>query len=457
MSKRPCKDRHPTPVPDECILCSRLSDKRFQQLWNEKPPQTPVKLKVAVRQADPKKIHLPCVHFDPQPVEPPGKRTGKDGKVCGCVSQWLYGCELHGKCVRSKSNARTGVACCDTCPDYSTEEEPELKKSTPAAEQTRLLLRHHRAPGDILAMTALVRDIHITYPGKYLTGIDTPCKDIWKNNPHVSEMRDKLGCRIVNLSYGESISRASRETIHFMTGFHHDFEKKTGIRVPLQLPHPDLHLTEEEKNTRLVEGRYWVILSGGKQDFTTKWWPYERHQQVIDTLSAFGIRFVQLGGKGSHPSHFHPDLKSTLNLVGKTSLREMIRIIAQSDGVLCTITFAMHAAAALSKPCVVTAGGREEWWWEAYHRDNEGLGPNRHLLPIDHRYLHTIGLLKCCERKGCWLNKSSKDENDKSFCKNSVSGEYSRPVPECHRMITVEKVCESVLSYYADGTLPPLE
>lgn len=322
----------------------------------------------------------------------------------------------------------------------------------------RFILRHNRAPGDITAMTALVRDIALTHPGKYQVAVDTSFRDLWANNPHIIPLSEAAkGATVVKLSYGEYITLAGRQPIHFLESFHRDFAKKTGIKVPLVRPTPDLHMTGAERATRHVEGKYWVVLAGGKLDFTTKHYVYKRHQEVVHALRGMGLGVVQLGARGQNPTHFHPKLDSTLDLIGRTSLREMLQIVANADGVICTITFAMHAAAALGRPCVVTAGGREEWWWEAYHRDNPGLGANRHELPVDHRYLHTLGRLDCCLRKGCWKNKVLANERDKSFCAYPKQSDGGQVVPLCMDMISADRIVESVLSYYLDGTLTPPE
>jgi ADP-heptose:LPS heptosyltransferase len=320
----------------------------------------------------------------------------------------------------------------------------------------KIILRHQRAPGDIVVMTAVVRDLALTYPGRFHIAVDTTFRELWLNNPHVKIMPDKRGARIVNLTYGSYIKKAATEKIHFLSSFHKDLKTQTGIDVPLLYPHPDIHLSEEEQKP-IVSGRYWVVLAGGKNDFTTKHWVYERYQRVVDILKDFGIHVVQLGGRGSRPSHHHPKLNNVIDMVGMTNLRQMLRIINNSDGVICTITAAMHMAAALNKPCVVTGAGREEWWWEAYSRDNPGLAPVNNLLPVSHRYLHTIGNLDCCSKKGCWKNKVQKSEGDKSFCNYPTQAEGGQMVPLCMDMITAEKVVGSVLSYYMDGTLPLLE
>jgi hypothetical protein len=150
--------------------------------------------------------------------------------------------------------------------------------------------------------------------------------------------------------------------------------------------------------------------------------------------------------------------------VGKTDLRQLIQLIAKADGIICTITFAMHAAAALGKPCIVTAGGREEPWWEAYHRSNPALGPNAHKLPVNHRFLHTVTEVVCkseWQDRGCWMSAvvpqpaRNKKKKAPPLCKRAVATP-GQVVPECMLKITPERIVQEVLSYYYEGTIPPI-
>ena len=70
-------------------------------------------------------------------------------------------------------------------------------------------------------------------------------------------------------------------------------------------------------------GRFWVIMAGGKYDFTAKWWDPARYQQVVDHFRG-KLLFVQCGEAG----HWHPKLDGVLNLVGKTDTRQFIRLIS---------------------------------------------------------------------------------------------------------------------------------
>jgi hypothetical protein len=321
----------------------------------------------------------------------------------------------------------------------------------------RFVLCHDRAIGDIVVLTALVRDLKLTYP-EFQLDVDTSAPDLWRNNPHLTPLKGRVPHRQlqwIKCAYGEGIRQQRNETVHFVAYFHRDFEKQTKLHVPLNFPHGDLHLSAGERDVSLISGRYWVVLSGGKSDFTAKVWKTTALQAVVDRLvSQLGLGVVQIGSNDS--GHWHPPLRNVLDLRGESNLRDMLRLIQHADGVLCGVTSAMHMAAALQRPCVVWAGGREAWWWEAYVNENTGFGAKASgKLGVPHRFLHTIGLLDCCSRHGCWKSKVTRISNDNSLCKHPVETP-GQPVPLCMEMITPDHVFNALKSYYDDGTLSPL-
>jgi len=137
----------------------------------------------------------------------------------------------------------------------------------------RFVFVHRRSPGDIVCLTSLVRDIHLTYPGEYEIDVDTTCKDLWRHNPHITRLWNhdlknpkitQPGTEFLKLTYGEGIRVQNVETVHFCSYFHRDFKKQTGINVPLHKPHGDLHLSDTERDVSLVNGRYWVYYPVGR-------------------------------------------------------------------------------------------------------------------------------------------------------------------------------------------------
>jgi len=315
------------------------------------------------------------------------------------------------------------------------------------------------APGDITCLSALPRDIHAAYPDKYEIYVSTHCMTLWNGNPHVTKAKKGVrGARYLQMRYQKYIGKANSTKLHFLTAFHRCFQELTGDAVPILYPKGDLYIPEDKLIERPFQDRYWVVLSGGKSDFTNKVWSARRWQETVDRLTSLGINIVQCGSTSK--GHHHPPLSGVTNLVGDTNLTDMLHIIKHADGVICPVTFVMHAAAVFDKPCVVIAGGREHWWWEAYVNVSgvRTFGDYSQPVKMPHRFLHTQGLLDCCKHRGCWKNKIDPRQPDKrkSYCRKPTTDGHGQKIPTCLDMISVDHVVEAVMSYYKDGSLPPI-
>jgi ADP-heptose:LPS heptosyltransferase len=335
------------------------------------------------------------------------------------------------------------------------------------AVKKKYIFEFARAPGDVLMLTALVRDLKLSQPDT-LINVQTPFPGLWRHNPYLSPISaGESGVqRIVfnkpksQAADAKAIGRSRRgEQLHYVTAFHRAFEERTGVHVPVLFPHPDLHLSSEEQNHPLLSGRYWVVVPGGKTDMTTKWWIDSRWQEVVDQLAERGIACVQEGC--TKKMHVHRPLRNVRNLVGQTSIRDMIVNIHHAEGVICGCTLQMHIAAALQKPCVVLLGGREEPSFEAYRDDYDAFGPTARPTRVPHQVLHTIGQLDCCRTLGCWRRRvvplrDERPKYDRSLCADVVHGGGDPPRPKCMDMITSAQVVQAALSYYADEYLLPL-
>jgi ADP-heptose:LPS heptosyltransferase len=190
-----------------------------------------------------------------------------------------------------------------------------------------------------------------------------------------------------------------------------------------------------------------LFVSGGKQDYTIKWWDPARMQRVVDHFRD-DFDFVQVGEAGHH----HPPLRHVVDLRGATTLRELIRLVYHAEGVVSPISLLMHLAAAVetkpgaprSRPCVVIAGGREPPHWTAYPH---------------HQFIHTVGALRCCDNGGCWKSRTvalgDGDEKDRpeELCVDVVG-----TLPRCMHMITAEEVVRRIDLYREGGAIlrPPL-
>lgn len=310
----------------------------------------------------------------------------------------------------------------------------------------KLILRNEQSPGDIVTLTAAVRELQLTHPGKFLIDVRTPCPELWENNPHITPLDEHdPEAELIVCEY-PLIQQSNHLPYHMLHGFRLFLQQRLGVPIEPHAFKGDIHLSVYERRwMSMVEEilgvgtRYWLIVSGGKLDFTAKWWDPRRFQQVVDHFKG-RIQFVQCGDA----EHVHPPLQGVLNLVGKTSLRETIRLTYRADGVVCPVTLFMHLAAAVemppgrakNRPCVVIAGGREPPHWEAYPH---------------HQFLHTNGALPCCDDGGCWVSRvealGDGSEHDTQLCTRPIAIESGRKLPECMEMITAEDVIRAVEKY----------
>jgi len=317
----------------------------------------------------------------------------------------------------------------------------------------KVFIKNNQSPGDIVMLTAAVRDLKLAHPDIEV-GVKTAAGQIWENNPHINHtMKECDADRVIKAEY-PLIQKSNQLPYHFIHGFRKDLEEKLNIKIPVTAFHGDIHLSDDEKGwmSQVEEighkEPFWIILAGGKYDFTAKWWNPHYYQRVVNKLSP-EVKFVQCGSL----DHWHPPLDNVINFLGKTDIRQFIRLVYHAQGVVCPVTFAMHLAAAVpmkedkpkNRPCVVIAGGREPAQWEAYPH---------------HRYLSTNGSLLCCDNGGCWKSRCEKvgdgDEKDENLCENPVQA-FGVKIPKCMDMIKPDDVVRSVRQYFNGGAVKPIE
>ena len=240
----------------------------------------------------------------------------------------------------------------------------------------KLILRNFQSPGDIVMLTAAVRDLHRCYPERFLTDVRTSCPALWENNPHLIPLNeDDPDVEVLDCHY-PLIHQSNQTPYHFLHGFIHYLNEKLGLRIEPGAFKGDIHISGGEKEwfSRVQEAHgkstpFWMIVSGGKLDYTIKWWDPRRYQAVVDHFRGH-VEFVQIGEVGHH----HPPLDGVVDMRGQTTLRQLVRLMYHAQGVVTPISLPMHLAAAVevkpgmpkNRPCVVVAGGREPPHWEAY-------------------------------------------------------------------------------------------
>jgi len=322
----------------------------------------------------------------------------------------------------------------------------------------KVIFKNFQAPGDIVMMTAAIRDLHMNHPGKFVTDVRTNSMSIWENNPYITKMRENdPGVESYSTEY-PLIHQSNQGPYHFSEGFTEHFEDLLDIRIKNRIGRGQIIMSSQEEGWGNTERgtwfkefgyqqdvHYWILNAGYKNDFTAKMWPAHRYQSVVDHFKG-RIAFVQIG----HKDHNHPNLKGVINLVGKTDDRQLIRLVWASSGVLTPCSYPMTLAAAvpvrpgtcnghLDRPCVIVAGGREPSGWQAY---------------TNHQFIHTCGTLPCCSNGGCWISRvkpiGDGDEKDrKNLCQHVVKTKDGDEIPYCMDMISSDEVIRRIELYYS--------
>lgn len=313
-----------------------------------------------------------------------------------------------------------------------------------------LILRNFQSPGDIVMLTAAVRDLHTRYPGQFVTDVRTPCPALWENNPYITPLEEQSpGVEVIDCDY-PLIHKSNQEPYHFVHAFSAFLSDRLGLPILPTAFKGDVHISDQEKSwfsqIEEIAGApvpFWILVSGGKNDFTIKWWDSQRYQQVVDHFRG-RIVFVQVGEQ----SHQHPPLQGVIDLRGKTDLRQLVRLVYHAQGTLGPVSLLMHLTAAVEmkasyrlqhRPGVVVAGGREPVQWEAYPH---------------HQYIHTLGALRCCDAGGCWKSRTVPlDDGDDKDRPENLCVDVVGSLPRCMDMITAAEVARRIEMYFDGGAL----
>lgn len=288
--------------------------------------------------------------------------------------------------------------------------------------------------GDCLKITTIAKMFKEQYP-EYELQVSVSHPVVFKHNPYIEnqglptfEVKDanEEGC----LERNELIIHCRQDdkdeagndiqnkwSIHglkfnqasFTQGLVGYINARYGFDLEVTQEEPDIHLTDEEKMPfpELPE-KYWVVNAGSEYKNTRKQYPRQYYKAIFDALP--DVTFVQNGLTKDNHQPFD-DCPNVINGLDKYNIRDTIRMIYHSQGVLTPISWNMHCGAAFHKPVVALAGGGEDVSWENYKY--RGF-----------HYLHTIGALECCQHGGCWKNDcTNKDEKGEQKCMAMIKPE----------------------------------
>ena len=320
------------------------------------------------------------------------------------------------------------------------------------------VLKCGQSPGDILLLAGAVREVMKAFrledgSPAFLICPDTNFNELWNYNPYVVS-RDKLKDPITFES-GWCAWWSHQRSDHLVQEWTRSLVGKINEHFHLELPTPpmtefrgEVRLSPEERAKSIVpivgdDEPYWILDAGSKDDYTTKRWPFQNYQAVVDGLRG-KVRFVQMGRRTM--SDFHNPLNGVVDCIGKTEdgdgevgIRKLLRLFYRATGVVTPISFPLHACAAVPTPTmtclrhgVCIAGGKE---------------PQNFVQTPGITVLSTIGKLPCCALQACWTDAVGDRPHYMKGPSQRRCLMPDRGIATCMRMITPEMVIAAVESY----------
>lgn len=269
-------------------------------------------------------------------------------------------------------------------------------------------------------METAIHSLHSNYPGEYRTAVDTPHNEIFAHHPHVEPLSSG---RVVDLS--AATAYPPDEPQPFSRLFVDRLAAELNRPIPPTCNRPHVYLSDDELRPVFPDlpERYIVFNAGCKKDFTAKRIPPDLATEIVAQCN---IPCVQIGAR----KHDHPRIAGAIDFVGKTSLRQLFRLIHDERCVFGfgPSTLIQHIHAAVQKPYLCLLGGRES--------------PDYQTYPTQINF-HTIGRLACCQTAACQLARvvplNDGSKFDRLICKSPdvVDGV---PVAKCMRMFSLDEI-----------------
>lgn len=299
-------------------------------------------------------------------------------------------------------------------------------------------MRYHlnlkrRGAGDTFVASGLIRDLHRSNPDIRISVTGNSPDEALLGLPGYLPGGNFDDTPELLIDYKPTRLRARTDpAARYFYSAQDAFEAVTGVAVDRGRPRPEIVLTDVER-TRPYPYPYAVVAAGSKVDIPVKQFPLRLFRDVIDRTRTMNWKQIGLVHDGRF-AHRQTALDGAENMLGRTSLRKLIRLIAHADVVLCHVSLPLVIASALNVPCVVLAGGRET---ASLFRD-AGL-----------EYLDTIGRLPCCETAGCYRAAALTGVKPGNYpeqwlCVDPVDVPGDRPVGRCTTLIGVRDVLDAL-------------
>lgn len=265
----------------------------------------------------------------------------------------------------------------------------------------------------ICALTSFIKQInrHI----QCNLAIQCPHPAILENNPYLNK---------VDIQYAAitKIELSLDKSLDIYKNIQNNLNKQLNINITKYENRPNLYLNNKESTWQpVVSPNYWLIDGSANKNNNTKIW--HGYQSVIDYFKGHES-FVQIGlGEDEHYK-----LKNSLDMIGQTSLRELILWAYKAKGGIGSPGLLQHLMAAFDKPYFCIMGG---------------IKPISICPYIKHQVFHTIGQLHCCRDTGCYLKELPNKNNTGFQCSNSIN-KNGYILPKCMDIIRPIEVISSI-------------
>lgn len=260
--------------------------------------------------------------------------------------------------------------------------------------------------GDLVMATPMIEEIKIKWPTSHLTAL---CKDpllpLLEGHPSINALLPLSKAEHIQADLGILLTNSFSSAWHFFKnrikkriGYRNEcrsflltdpkpFPKERGnehlvdtykrlLDVPFSPSHPKLFITPQEKihakqtlkNYGIPENVTLIGVNPTAAYGPAKCWLPERFRELTTRFTdCYFLYFGDPSGQAQVAEICKGLSASVLNLAGKTTLRELMALIAECDAFLTNDSGPMHLAAALRTPLLALFGSTNEIATGPYH------------------------------------------------------------------------------------------
>jgi len=157
------------------------------------------------------------------------------------------------------------------------------------------------------------------------------------------------------LSQVDRIIDTGPDPTHEVARHYRFLSELAGREIPAQSP----QIPWRRQSPEIAAAGAYAVLNPGSNEYGRRW-PYGSYLDIAEKLLARGLRVVIVGGpgerSGDHRDRFGDDGR-IIDLIGATSMPELLDILKHAACVISNDTGPAHLAIALGAPTVVVVGG----------------------------------------------------------------------------------------------------